>query len=212
MRGFFFCSQRVEGIVCDCHASALLSFEQHGRRTPPLSRMPGACLLETKHSQEKSGVFLGFLTFVSTILPTSYQRGVQGGDGPGEALAPCPGEQTSQRAHQGSDGKGPIQDREASNAARGAPVPVILSNSLPSSFAAVVHKFNLQFSRCQEPQEPPSPAQPGRMGPRGHKRSANEVWVTTGARAPLAPSAGVIWGLALAPRGLIRVLPRKRAS
>lgn len=58
--------------------------------------------------------------------------------------------------------------------------PAILRNSLLRGFAGVAHKFNPQFSCCQQLQEQPTPAQAGRMGSCGHEHSASELWVTAG--------------------------------
>lgn len=74
-----------------------------------------ACLANTKRCWEKSVVLLGFLTFVSTLLTTGCQQGVWGAGGPGETLAPCPGEQNNQ----GRDGNGwSSQQGKASNTAQ----------------------------------------------------------------------------------------------
>lgn len=172
-----------------CHASVLLSFE-HDLQIPLLNHMLGTCLVETRHHLVKSGVFLSFLTFISTFLTMSCQ---QGAGSPREMLAFCPGERNSQQAPGwvvmgmgGPCSKEKLQTQpycshgELTFPDEDNRLQAFFRNSFLRSFAAAVYKFNLQFAYWQEMQKHPTPVQLNRTSACGQKHTAERLWVTTG--------------------------------
>lgn len=99
--------------------------------------MLGACLVETKHHQEKSALFLSFLTFVSSVLSTGCQRvcGVRAAPGRRSLLAR--GSQTASK-HQGGDGNGwaTFKRSPAARAVSSVPLVRTAGASIPQEFIA----------------------------------------------------------------------------